>query len=161
MLMRRAVVAFRERRALAGLAFARGRAAACDAAVEGAGLDLLLDESDRRRDAFLHRPCDLSLNRDREVTADVLEEGSVRLGEVEGIRGEPLHRLLTVGEHLTAILQTLGGCDVRVDQILDRPVDGSRVLIHAVTKLADALVHRESYPLRVKWSKTFIKDRKS
>src|SRR4051794_17284456 len=46
MLVRRAVVAFRQRRALAGLALARRRAAAGDAAVERAGLDLLLDEGD-------------------------------------------------------------------------------------------------------------------
>src|SRR5579872_6095132 len=43
-LMRRAVVAIGERRALARLALARRRAAACDAAVERARLDLLLDE---------------------------------------------------------------------------------------------------------------------
>jgi len=47
MLVRGAVVAVRERRALARLSLARGRAAAGNPAVEGAGLDLALDERDR------------------------------------------------------------------------------------------------------------------
>ena len=47
-LVRRAVVALRQRRALARLALARRRLAAGDAAVERAGLDLLVDELDRR-----------------------------------------------------------------------------------------------------------------
>ena len=53
MLVRRAVVAVRERRALARLALARRRVAARDAAVERAGLDLLLDEPDRGVDALV------------------------------------------------------------------------------------------------------------
>src|SRR3954452_7385969 len=94
MLVRRAVVALRQRRALAGLALARRRAAAGDAAVEGARLDLALDEPDRRRDALAHGPGDLRLARDREVAADVLEERPVGLREVERVLGEALHRLL-------------------------------------------------------------------
>src|SRR5436190_22597293 len=61
MLVGRAVVALGQRGALTRLAFARGRAAAGDAAVECARLDLALDESDRRCDAFAHRPGDLRL----------------------------------------------------------------------------------------------------
>ena len=55
-LVRRAVVALGQRRPLAGLALARRRAAAGDAAVERAGLELLLDEADRRADAFAAPP---------------------------------------------------------------------------------------------------------
>src|SRR5579862_5896303 len=78
-LMRRAIVAVRQRRALARLALARGRAAACDAAVECARLDLLLDELRRRGHAGLHGPCDLRLGGDGEVAADVLDRKSTRL----------------------------------------------------------------------------------
>src|SRR6188472_2293391 len=67
MLVRRAVVATGKRRALTGLALSRGRVAPCNPAVEEAGLDLLLDEGRRRADAFLDRPGDLRLCRDREV----------------------------------------------------------------------------------------------
>src|SRR5205807_8166345 len=48
MLMRRAVVAIWQRRALAGFALAGRRAAASDATVERAGLDLLFDEAHGR-----------------------------------------------------------------------------------------------------------------
>src|SRR5207249_10555376 len=70
MLMRRAIIAVRQRRTLARLALARGRAATGDAAVEGAGLDLRLDERAGRADSFAHGPGDLRLRGDREVTAD-------------------------------------------------------------------------------------------
>src|SRR5437667_9167269 len=99
MLVRGAVVAVGERRTLARLALARCRPATGHAAVERAGLDLLLDERRRRGDALLHRPCDLGLRRDREVAADVLEEGPVGLREVQRILREALHRLLARGEH--------------------------------------------------------------
>src|SRR5207302_2610703 len=81
-LVRRAVVALRQRRALARLALPRRRAAAGDAAVERAGLDLLLDEVDRGVDTLRDGPGDLRLHGDREVAADVLEERLVRLREV-------------------------------------------------------------------------------
>src|SRR5918911_4491438 len=99
MLMRRAVLAVRQRRPLARLALARGRAAARDAAVERAGLDLRLDERDGRRDALRHRPRDLRLRRDREVAADVLEERPLGLREVERVGRETLHRLLACLEN--------------------------------------------------------------
>src|SRR5204863_1869884 len=82
MLMRRAVVALRKRRALARLALSRRRAAAGDAAVESSCFDLLFDEDRRRGYPFLHCPGDLRLHRDRKVAADVLEERPVRLGEI-------------------------------------------------------------------------------
>src|SRR5580765_7003618 len=156
MLMRRAVVALGKRRALAGLALAGRRTAAGDAAVEGARLDLILDEGDGCGDSLLHGPGDLGLHGDREITPDVLEEGAVGLREVQRVGREPLHRLLAVGEHLTPVLQALRRRHVRVDEVLDRPVDGARILIHAVTKLVDAVVHLESYPLGVKWPETFV-----
>src|SRR5690242_20406001 len=72
-LMARAVVAVRERGALARLALSRGRPAACNTSVERSGLDLLLDEADRRVDSLRHGPRHLGLHRDREVPANVLE----------------------------------------------------------------------------------------
>src|SRR3954452_4726127 len=154
--MRRAVIAFREGRALARLAFARRRAAAGDAAVERAGLDLLFDERHRGGDPFVNGPGHLGLHRDREVAPDVLEERLVGLGEIQRIRREALHRLLAIGEDPAAILEPLPLGNVGVDEILDRAVDGSRVLVHAVTKMADALVGQESYPFLVKWPETFV-----
>src|SRR5262245_9984897 len=64
MLVRRAVLPLRERRPLARLPLARRRLAAGDAAVEGARLDLLLDEGDGRTDDGVHGPGDLRLARD-------------------------------------------------------------------------------------------------
>ena len=107
MLVRRAVVALGKRRTLARLAFARRRAAACDAAVKRAGLDLVLDELRGRVDALLHRPRHLGLAGDREMTPDVLEERPVRLREVQGIVRETLHGLLAVREHLAPVLESI------------------------------------------------------
>src|SRR4051795_10660816 len=129
--MRRAVVAVRERRALTCLALARRRAAACNTAVERALLDLLLDEPDSGVDAGGNGPGDLRLNGDREVAPDVLEERLVGLREVMRILRQSLHRPLARGEHVAAVLQLRSGVDVGVDEILDRAVYRSRVLIHA------------------------------
>src|SRR5436853_6841308 len=90
MLVRRAVVAVGQRCPLAGLALARGRAAARDAAVEGAGFDLRLDERAGGGDALAHGPGDLRLRGDREVAPDVLEEGPIRHREVTAVGGEAL-----------------------------------------------------------------------
>src|SRR5262245_37339984 len=100
-LVRRAVVAVRQRRALARLALARRRAAACNAAVERARFDLLVDERRRGVHALRDRPRDLRLARDREVAADVLEERAVGLREIERILGKAFHRLLARREHCT------------------------------------------------------------
>src|SRR5581483_6945474 len=124
-LVRRAVVAVRKRRALARLPFARRRVTACDAALERAGFDLLLDELDRRAHTFGHRPRDLRLHGDWEVAANVLEEGTIRLREVVRIGGEPLHRPLARREHLAAVVELRRTVHVRVDEILDRAVDRS------------------------------------
>src|SRR4051794_21520196 len=86
-LVRRAVVALGQRRALARLALPRRRAAARDTAVERARFDLLLDERDRGSHALLHRPGDLRLRRDREVPPDVLEDPRVGFREVGGVAG--------------------------------------------------------------------------
>src|SRR5471030_559343 len=99
MLMRRAVVAFRQRRALTGLALAGRRVAVSDAAFERSGSDLLLDELDRGADALCDRPGDFCLHSDWKVAADVLEEGPVRLCKVVRIRSQPLHRRLARREH--------------------------------------------------------------
>src|SRR3954452_22420318 len=53
-LVARTVVALRQRRPLARLALARRCTAARDTAVERAGLDLLLDERERRIDPLRH-----------------------------------------------------------------------------------------------------------
>src|SRR5690242_19846797 len=124
-LMRRAVVALRKRGALARLALPGRRAAACNATVERPGLDLLLDERDRGGDALLHRPRHLRLRGDREVAPDVLEQRSVRLREVERVACESFHRLLALLEHGPAVLEMELGRHIRVDQVLNRPVDGS------------------------------------
>ena len=84
-LVRRAVVALGERRALARLPLAGRRAAPSDTAVESARLDLLLDVGGRGGDPLVDGPCDLGLAGDREVAADVLEEGAGRVREIERI----------------------------------------------------------------------------
>ncbi len=133
-LVRGAVLALGQRRALARLALARRRAAAGDAAVERAGLDLLLDVLDRRADSPRDRPVHLRLVRDREVAADVLEERPLRLREVARILGEPLDRVLTRGEDCAASLELRLAVGVGLDQVLHGPVDGPGVLIHAREK---------------------------
>src|SRR6476659_2085864 len=123
MLVRRAVVAVRQRRALAGLALARRRLAAGDAAVERAGLDLLLDERDRSADALANRPGNAGLRGDREIASNVLEEGAIGACEILRIGGEARHRQLALLQHVAARLEARLVIGVRVDQILDRPVD--------------------------------------
>src|SRR5215218_2074487 len=140
-LVARAVVALGERRPLARLPLARGRAAPRDAAVECTLLDLLLDERTGSVDALGDRPGDLRLHRDREVPPNVLEKRAIGLREVLRIRRESLHRSLARREHLTAVLELCRPVDVRVDKVLDRAVYRSRVLIHAVLNLEDPLVH--------------------
>src|SRR6478735_8686044 len=143
-LMRGAVVAVRQRGPLAGLALTGRRAATSDAAVEGSRLDLLLDEADCRLDALGHGPGDLRLHGDGEIAADVLEEGAIRLCEVVRIRGQALHRPLTGRQDVPAVLEVRLLVDVGVDQVLDRAIDRSRVLIHAVLNMEDPLVHESS-----------------
>src|SRR6266566_10096669 len=138
-LVRRAVVALRQRRALARLALACRRAAACDAAVERAGLDLLLDELCGRLHALLHGPRHLGLAGDREVTPDVLEERPVRLREIERIVRETLHRLLAGHQHCATRLELGFAVSIWIDHVLDRPIYGTRVLIHAVLQLEGPL----------------------
>src|SRR4051794_12215802 len=140
-LVRRAVVPLRKRRALARLALAGRRVAACDAALEDARLDLLLDELDRGADAVIDRPGHLRLHGDREIPANVLEKGLVRLREVVRIRGEPLHRRLAGAENLTAVLEPCRAVDVRIDQVADRPIDRSRILIHTMLDMECPLIH--------------------
>src|SRR6476646_1684561 len=123
MLVRRAVVTVRQRCALAGLALARGRLAAGNAAVEGPRLDLLLDERDRGADALTDRPGDAGLRRDREVAANVLEKRTIGAREVLGVGCEPGHRELALLQHATPGFEMRLLVGVRVDQILDRPVD--------------------------------------
>src|SRR4249919_3102633 len=117
MLVRRAVVAVGQRRALARLALACRHATAGDAAVKRARLDLALDERNRRRDALAYGPGDLRLARDGEIAAEILEQGPVGLREVERILGQPLHRLLACLEHLAPVLHAGLGVDVRVYEI--------------------------------------------
>src|SRR5205085_165667 len=119
MLVRRAVVAVGKRRALARLALARRRPAAGDSSIERSGLDLLLDEGHRRRDALVDRPRDLRLAGDGEITADVLEEGARRVREIERILGQALHRLLACVEDGAAVLELGVLIDIGVDQVLN------------------------------------------
>src|SRR5207253_3240785 len=114
-----AVVAVRQRRTLARLAFAGRRAAPGDAAVERTGLDLLLDEVRGGLDSLGDRPGHVRLARDREVAPDVLEEGPVGLREIERVVGEPLHRVLAGLEDGPARLELRLAVAVRVDHVLD------------------------------------------
>jgi hypothetical protein len=93
--------------------------AAGHAAVEGAGLDLLLDERDGSADPLVDGPGDLRLRRDREIVPDVLEQRPLRLGEVLGVAREPFHRLLAGLEHRTAILDLFRLRHIRVDEVFD------------------------------------------
>ena len=78
MLMRRAVIALRKRRALARLAFSRRRSAARDAAVESSCFDLLLDEGRRSGHAFLHGPGTFDSDIDlRSKTTGVLVQNNI------------------------------------------------------------------------------------
>src|SRR6476619_6949919 len=143
-LMRGAVVAVRQRCPLAGLALAGRRTATGDTAVERSSLDLLFDEADGGLDTLGHGPGDLRLHGDREVAADVLEEGAIRLREVVRIGGQALHRPLTGREDVAAVLEVCLLVDVGVDQVLDGAIDRSRVLIHAVLNMEEPLVHESS-----------------
>src|SRR3712207_1975324 len=139
-LVRGAVLAVGKRRALARLALARRCPAARDAAVEGTGLDLLLDVLDRGVDPVRDRPAHLRLVRNREVAADVLEKRSLRPREVLRIPGDPLDRLLTCREDGASRLELRLTVGVRLDEVLDRAVDRSGVLIHT---RQERLVHRD------------------
>src|SRR5919197_2148516 len=126
-----AVLAVGQRCALARLALAGRRATARDTAVEGAGLDLGLDELDCGADALAHGPRDLRLAGDGEVAPDVLEERSVGVREVARVLRQAFDSVLAGGQDFAAVLELLLRVDVRVDQVLDGAINGSRVLIHA------------------------------
>src|SRR5437667_5314896 len=158
-LVRRTVVAVGQWGALARLSLARRRAAARNAAVERAGLDLRLDERARRRDPLAHSPGDLRLRGDREVAPDVLEEGALGLGEVERIGRQTLHRLLACLEHLAAVFDAGLGIDVRIYEILDRAIDRPRVLIHTGLDLHHSFVGNQ-YPVQpINPRQSFVKYR--
>src|SRR5580765_7287711 len=125
MLMRRTVVAVRERCPLTRLSLARRRAAASDPAVECTGLDLVLDEADGSVDALADGPGDLRLHGNREVAPDVLKESSIRLRKIVRIGGQPLHRPLAGREDFAAVFEVGPAVDIGVDQILDRAIDRS------------------------------------
>jgi len=129
--------------AAAGL-FVAFPAAAGDAAVERSGLDLVLDEADRGVDTLVDRPGDLRLHRDREVAANVLEERTIRPRKIQRILRQPLHRLLARFEDRTPRLDLRLPVGVGIDEILDRPVNRSRVLIHAVLQLEGPLFDHQS-----------------
>ncbi len=128
--MRGAVVASWQRCSLAGLSLARRRLAPAHASVEQPGLELRLDERDGGRDPLAYRPSDLRLRGDGEVASDVVEERPVRPREVVRVLGQARHRLLALAQHGSAELEPRVVIHVRVDQILDAAINGSRVLIH-------------------------------
>ena len=86
-------------------------------------------------------PGDLGLRRDREVAPDVGEQGTVGAREVVRILGEASHRPLALEKHRAAVVDLLVARRVRVDEVLDRAVDRSRVLIHTGAKLSCVIVH--------------------
>src|SRR5437016_8108342 len=159
MLVRRAVVAVGQRGALARLALARRRAAARDTAVEGAGLDLRLDERASGGDSLAHGPGDLRLRGDREVASDVLEESALRLREVERVGRQTFHRLLARLEHLPAVFDAGLGVDVGVYEILDRAIDRPRVLIHTGLDLHHSLVRNQYSVQPINPRQSFVKYR--
>ena len=119
-LVRRAVVALRERRALARLALARRRPAAGD---PPSSRPDSICSSMKSTAAFtpFHCPRDLRLRGDREVAADVLEQRPVGLREVERIARQPLHRLLARLEHGAARFELGLAVGVRIDMsLIDR-----------------------------------------
>src|SRR3954451_18936662 len=124
-LVRGAVVALGKRRPLTRLSLPRGRGAAGAAPAERAGLDLLLDEALCRLHALGDRPGNVRLAGDREVAADVLEERPVRLREIKRVGGEPLHGVLAGLENCAPRLDLRVAVAVRIDHVLDRPVNGS------------------------------------
>src|SRR5688572_22456422 len=119
MLVRRAVVATGERRPLARLSLAGSRVAAGDPTVQEPRLDLLLDERRGGAESFLHRPGDLRLRGDREVTPDVRKERAVGACEVVRILGQARHRPLAFHEDSAPVVDLLFAGRVRVDEILD------------------------------------------
>jgi len=115
-----------------------------DTAVERARLDLLFDERDRCGDALVHRPRHLGLRGDREIAPDVLEERPLGFREVLRVARKPLHRLLTGIQHGFPVLRTLSNRHVRIYQVLDGAINGSRVLIHTVLDVEGSFVHFQS-----------------
>src|SRR5947207_1109802 len=158
-LVRRAVLTFRQRGPLARLALSRRRSATGDAAVERPGLDLRLDERACRRDALADRPRNLGLRGDREVAPDVLEQSPFGLREVERVGRESLHRLLARVEHLAAVFEAGLGVDVWVYKILDRAVDRPRVLIHTGLDLKHSLVGNQYLVQPINPPQSFVKCR--
>src|SRR4051794_27993676 len=128
-LVARAVLLARQRRALAGLALARRGAARGERALAVA-LDLVLDELVRDRERLVDRVVDARLLGDREVAADLLEEAPRRLREVAGILREALDRLLARAQHAAAGLVRADGVRMRIDRILDLHEDLTAEAVH-------------------------------
>ena len=57
------------------------------------------------------------------------------------LSASPLHRPLARLEHLPAVLELRFLVYVGVDQVLDRAIDRSRVLIHAVLDMKNPFIH--------------------
>ena len=78
---------------------------------------------------------DFGLRGDREVAADVLKKRTLGLRKVERVGREPFHRLLALVEHVATELELRLRVDVRIDQVFNRAINRSRVLIHALLKM--------------------------
>lgn len=140
MLVRRAEVPPGERRSLACLALAGSGVATGDSAIQKAGFDLLLDEACRSADPFSNGPRDLSLSGNRKIASNVGEERSIRACEVVRIVREASHCVLALEKHRTTVLELRRLASVGIDQVFDRAIDRSRVLIHTRAKLCDLVV---------------------
>src|SRR4051794_22558127 len=81
-----------------------------------------------------------SVRGDGKVRGDAGEGPRGGLREVGGVGGEPLHRLLALLEHRPPIFEVQLRGHIRIDQVFNRPVYGSRVLIHAGLKLGGVLL---------------------
>ena len=137
MRVRRAVLAARQRRALAGLALAGGGAAAGVGLVQPVELDL--DRCPGQADHALDRVEDARLLGDREVAADLLEEAAGGLREVARIAREPLHGRLRRLEHAPTRLGHTDGVRMRIDEVFELEIEGAAEAVHGCSLVTDGL----------------------
>ncbi len=129
-LVRRAVVATRQRLALTGRALARVRAALSRDPVEAGALGHALEERQRQRDVAIDHVPDPALVLDREVHPHLGEQRASRAGEVTAVIGEaPNHFLTGVEDGL--LVATSGRIAIVLDDCRgDLTVDRTAEAVH-------------------------------
>src|SRR5690348_1740595 len=126
--MRGAVLAIRQRRALARLALAGRRLAAGHSLT--VALELGQDELHRALDVPIDRRVDARLVGDREQVPDLLEEALARLREVVRVARQSLDGRLARLQHPTLCFGYRDRVGVGVDEILDLYEDGPAESVH-------------------------------